>query len=91
MSMALDFGVTDLERAVYAKAVEKCGSKVYWSSWAEDVGQHRPGARGPRLRPLWRRTPVAAGAMASFSGPFATPSTRGSRSVRPWRWSPSTW
>lgn len=38
-TLALDFGVTDLERAVYAKAVEKCGSKVYWSSWAEDVGR----------------------------------------------------
>lgn len=37
--LTLDFGVTDLERAVYAKAVEKCGSKVYWSSWAEDVGR----------------------------------------------------
>lgn len=33
------FGTTALERAVYAKAVEKCGSKVYWSSWAEDVGR----------------------------------------------------
>lgn len=28
-----------LERAVYAKAVEKCGSRVYWSNWAEDVGR----------------------------------------------------
>ena len=35
----IDFGTTELERVVYAKAVEKCGSKVYWSSWAEDVGR----------------------------------------------------
>lgn len=47
MSMALDFGVTDLERAVYAKAVEKCGSKVYWSSWAEDVGRIAQAHVGP--------------------------------------------
>ena len=67
MSMALDFGVTDLERAVYAKAVEKCGSKVYWSSWAEDVGRIAQ-AHVAQIEAAVAEDPVAAGAMASFLG-----------------------
>lgn len=65
--MALDFGVTDLERAVYAKAVEKCGSKVYWSSWAEDVGRIAQ-AHVEQIEAAVAEDPVAADAMASFLG-----------------------
>lgn len=65
--MALDFGVTDLERAVYAKAVEKCGSKVYWSSWAEDVGRIAQ-AHVAQIEAAVAEDPVAADAMASFLG-----------------------
>lgn len=65
--MALDFGSTDLERAVYAKAVEKCGSKVYWSSWAEDVGRI---ARNhvDQINRAIEADAVAAGAMGEFLG-----------------------
>lgn len=66
-SLALDFGVTDLERAVYAKAVEKCGSKVYWSSWAEDVGRIAQ-AHVEQIEAAVAEDPVAADAMASFLG-----------------------
>lgn len=36
-TLDLDFGSTDLERAVYAKMVDKCGTKIYWNAWADDV------------------------------------------------------
>lgn len=63
--LELDFGVTDLERAVYAKAVEKCGSKVYWSSWAEDVGRIAQTHVG-QIEAAVASDPVARDAMASF-------------------------
>ncbi|EFG32385.2 hypothetical protein HMPREF9017_01287 [Parascardovia denticolens F0305] len=34
---ALSYGSDELERAVYAKAVEKCGTRIYWDEWADDV------------------------------------------------------
>lgn len=61
------FGVTDLERAVYAKAVEKCGSKVYWSSWAEDVGRIAQ-AHVEQIEGAVAEDPVAREAMNSFLG-----------------------
>lgn len=64
-SIELDFGVTDLERAVYAKAVERCGSKVYWSSWAEDVGRIAQ-AHVEQIGRAVESDPVANKAMASF-------------------------
>ena len=64
-SIELDFGVTDLERAVYAKAVERCGSKVYWSSWAEDVGRIAQ-AHVEQIGHAVESDPVASEAMASF-------------------------
>lgn len=36
-TLDLDFGSTDLERAVYAKMVDRCGTKIYWDAWADDV------------------------------------------------------
>ena len=65
LRMDLDFGVTDLERAVYAKAVEKCGSKVYWSSWAEDVGRIAQAHVG-QIETAVTEDPVARSAMNSF-------------------------
>ncbi|WP_455090912.1 DEAD/DEAH box helicase [Parascardovia denticolens] len=35
--LALSYGSDELERAVYAKAVEKCGTRIYWDEWADDV------------------------------------------------------
>ena len=67
MSMALEFGATDLERAVYAKAVEKCGSKVYWSSWAEDVGRIAR-AHIAQIEAAVAEDSVAREAMGSFLG-----------------------
>ncbi len=61
------FGVTDLERAVYAKAVEKCGSKVYWSSWAEDVGRIAQ-AHVKQIESAVAEDSVARKAMNSFLG-----------------------
>lgn len=66
-TLALDFGVTDLERAVYAKAVERCGSKVYWSSWAEDVGRIAQ-AHVEQIEAAVGEDPVAREAMDSFLG-----------------------
>ena len=66
-TLALDFGVTDLERAVYAKAVERCGSKVYWSSWAEDVGRIAQ-AHVAQIEAAVGEDPVAREAMDSFLG-----------------------
>lgn len=28
-----------LEQAIYAKMVEKCGTKIYWDTWADDVAR----------------------------------------------------
>ncbi len=33
----MQFQVTDLERALYAKLVRKCGSRNYWDDWAKDI------------------------------------------------------
>ena len=63
--LLIDFGVTDLERAVYAKAVEKCGNKVYWSSWAEDVGRIAQAHVG-QIETAVTTDPVARDAMDSF-------------------------
>lgn len=59
------FGTTALERAVYAKAVEKCGSKVYWSSWAEDVGRIAR-THVEQINQAIEADPVAAEAMDAF-------------------------
>ncbi|RHB55749.1 helicase [Olsenella sp. AM39-30AC] len=59
------FGTTALERAVYAKAVEKCGSKVYWSSWAEDVGRIAR-THVEQIDQAIEADPVAAEAMDAF-------------------------
>ncbi len=63
--MTIDFGVTALERAVYAKAVEKCGNKVFWSSWAEDVGRIAQAHIG-QIQAAVASDPVAREAMDSF-------------------------
>ncbi len=35
----LKFQVGELERALYAKVVKKCGSKNYWDEWAKDIAK----------------------------------------------------
>lgn len=35
----MQFQVTDLERALYAKLVKKCGSRNYWDDWAKDIAK----------------------------------------------------
>ena len=65
--MAIEFGATLLERAVYAKAVEKCGNKVYWSSWAEDVGRIAQ-RHIEQIRAAVAEDPVAREAMDGFLG-----------------------
>lgn len=31
--------INDLERAIYAKIVEKCGTKNYWGNWAKNIAE----------------------------------------------------
>ncbi len=61
-TLDLDFGSTDLERAVYAKMVDRCGTKVYWDAWADDVAhiaEHYVAQIGTALK-------KSAGARAGF-------------------------
>ena len=36
---ALQFEVGDIERAIYAKVVQKCGRRLYWEEWATDIAE----------------------------------------------------
>ena len=33
------FNVGELERALYARVVKKCGNRNYWDEWAKDIAQ----------------------------------------------------
>ena len=35
----LSFSITDLNQAIKAKIVEKCGTREYWEKWAEDIAK----------------------------------------------------
>ncbi len=35
----LQFEVGDIERAIYAKVVQKCGRRLYWEEWATDIAE----------------------------------------------------
>ncbi|WLF85077.1 type ISP restriction/modification enzyme [Moraxella sp. ZY210820] len=35
----LDFNITDIERALVAKIVKKCGNRMHWQEWAANVAQ----------------------------------------------------
>ena len=37
--MAMDFEVGEIERALYAKVVKKCGNRHHWEDWANDVAK----------------------------------------------------
>ena len=39
VQIAFDYGDSDTARAVYAKMVERCGTKIYWETWAKDVAR----------------------------------------------------
>ena len=34
---AIHFEIGEVERAIYAKVVQKCGRRMYWEDWASDV------------------------------------------------------
>ena len=34
---AIQFEVGEIERAIYAKVVQKCGRRLYWDEWATDI------------------------------------------------------
>ncbi len=36
---ALEFEVGEIERALYAKVVEKCGNRHHWEDWANDIAK----------------------------------------------------
>ena len=36
---ALEFEVGEVERALYAKVVEKCGNRHHWEDWANDIAK----------------------------------------------------
>lgn len=35
----MDFEVGDMERALYAKVVKKCGNRSHWEDWANDIAK----------------------------------------------------
>jgi predicted helicase len=35
----LDFDRDDWETAIYSKMVERCGTRIYWDTWADDVAR----------------------------------------------------
>ena len=35
--MALHFDIGEIEQAIYAKVVQKCGRRMYWEDWATDI------------------------------------------------------
>lgn len=35
----LEFEIGDIERALYAKVVEKCGNRHHWEDWANDIAK----------------------------------------------------
>lgn len=35
----LQFEVGDIERAIYARVVQKCGRRLYWEEWATDIAE----------------------------------------------------
>ncbi len=37
--MTMDFEVGEIERALYAKVVKKCGNRHHWEDWANDVAK----------------------------------------------------
>lgn len=37
--LGLDFEVSDVERALVAKLVEKCGNRHHWEEWANDIAK----------------------------------------------------
>ena len=36
---AIQFEIGEIERAIYAKVVQKCGRRMYWEDWASDVAE----------------------------------------------------
>ena len=37
--MSMDFEVGEIERALYAKVVKKCGNRHHWEDWANDISK----------------------------------------------------
>ncbi len=35
--LEIEFEIGDIERALYAKIVKKCGQRLYWEDWAKDI------------------------------------------------------
>jgi len=35
----LSFEVGEIERAIYAKVVQKCGNRAHWEDWANDIAK----------------------------------------------------
>ncbi|CAN4266098.1 COG4889 Predicted helicase [Methylophilaceae bacterium] len=35
----LDFEIGEIERAIYAKVVQKCGNRSHWEDWANDIAK----------------------------------------------------
>ncbi len=38
-NLDLQFEVSDIERALYAKVVQKCGNRSHWEDWANDIAK----------------------------------------------------
>jgi len=35
----MDFSIGEIERAIVAKVVQKCGNRLYWDEWAQDIAR----------------------------------------------------
>ena len=35
----IDFSIGEIERAIVAKVVQKCGNRMYWDEWARDIAK----------------------------------------------------
>ena len=35
----IDYHVSEIERAIVAKVVQKCGNRLYWDEWAKDIAK----------------------------------------------------
>ena len=37
--MSIRFEDGEIERAIYAKVVQKCGNRSHWEDWAKDIAK----------------------------------------------------
>lgn len=75
---------------MYAKIVDKVGTRTYWEDWAKDVAVIAT-AQQTRIKALLNEsTPDIAAAFDKFVGALRAISTIRSTGIKPWRCFPNT-